>query len=299
MSQMEEIPNELEVEEEFLEVSAQRKHSPPKEGLRHGERRTRTRGMRREEWKKEMIRLNEEARRDDTDDDEGPPALEESDDEAEDEDEDPDDETEDEDEEDLGSTEEPTFVYTHKAKNKKDDMKEMGSCWAFGAETEERDRRRGRWITRAENVKVLQTIEPEGVNAVTRSDGWEEITMYVDSGATETVMSEDMLASIKVTDGPASRRGVTYEIANGVRIPNLGERRFKGVIEDGSEKQITAQVCSVNQALLSVSKAVRAGNRVVFDQEGSYIEDKSTGQVTWLVEGGGMYAPNMLVKEGF
>ena len=175
----------------------------------------------------------------------------------------------------------------------------MGSCWACGAETEERDRRRGRWRTRAEHVKVLQTIEPEGVNAVTRSDGWEEITMYVDSGATETVMSEDMLASIKVTDGPASRRGVTYEIANGVRIPNLGERRFKGVIEDGSEKQITAQVCSVNKALLSVSKAVRAGHRVVFDQEGSYIEDKSTGQVTWLVEEGGMYALNMWVKEGF
>ena len=36
--------------------------------------------------------------------------------------------------------------------------------------------------------------------------------------------------------------------------------------------------------MLRVSKAVEAGNRVVFDEDGSYIESKTTGEITWLVE---------------
>ena len=239
------------------------------------------RRIRREDRQKEMIRLKEEAERIDPDEDGGPGPLEESDDETEDDD-----------------------KYGRRVTEvEREDMRDMGICWAFGAEHDKTDRRRGRWrmwtSNTGESVKVLQTIEPEGVNAIGRTDGWEEITLYVDSGATETVIGEDMLMSVKITEGSASRRGVTYEIANGIRIPNLGEKRFKGSIEDGAEKEITAQVCSVNKALLSVSKAVKAGNRVVFDEEGSYIEDKRTGQVTWLVEEGGMYALKMWVKDSF
>jgi hypothetical protein len=95
------------------------------------------------------------------------------------------------------------------------------------------------------------------------------------------------------------KQGVTYEVANGIRIANLGERQFEGVTEDGGVKNITAQVCSVNKAFLSVPKAVKAGNRVIFDDEGSYIENKATGEVTWLVEEGGMYALKMWVKAPF
>ena len=54
--------------------------------------------------------------------------------------------------------------------------------------------------------------------------GWEEITMYVDSGATETVMPDGMLMSVNIRDGAKSRQGIMYEVANGVRIANLGEK---------------------------------------------------------------------------
>ena len=33
----------------------------------------------------------------------------------------------------------------------------------------------------------------------------------------------------------------------------------------------------------------KAGNRVVFDEDGSYIEDKNTGERMWLKEKDGMY----------
>ena len=84
-------------------------------------------------------------------------------------------------------------------------------------------------------------------------------------------------------------------MANGVRIPNLGEKTFSGVTEEGALRSITAQVCEVNKALLSVSKVVKAGNRVVFDDQ-SYIEDKKTGARMWLKESGGMYMLKMWVK---
>ena len=137
------------------------------------------------------------------------------------------------------------------------------------------------------DLRFFKAIVPEGLNTVTNG-GWEEVTMYLDSGATETVIPKDMLMSLDLKEGAAARQGITYEVANGVRIANLGEKAFIGVTEDGQEKEINAQVCEVNKALLSVSKAVKAGNTVVFDEDGSYIESKLTGQRTWLTNEGGI-----------
>ena len=64
-------------------------------------------------------------------------------------------------------------------------------------------------------------------------------------------------------------------------------------------KAIKAQVCDANQPLLSVRKVVAAGNRVVFDQEGSYIESRSDGSKIWLTDNQGMYTLKMWVKRGF
>ena len=42
-------------------------------------------------------------------------------------------------------------------------------------------------------------------------------------------MNEKMLKNIETTQGNAYKRGVQYEVANGDVIPNLGEKKFKGV----------------------------------------------------------------------
>ena len=52
-----------------------------------------------------------------------------------------------------------------------------------------------------------------------------------------------------------------------------------------------------NKGLLSVKKMNSMGHRVVFDQEGSYIQDKKTGEVIWLKEEGGMYMLKLWVKK--
>ena len=105
-----------------------------------------------------------------------------------------------------------------------------------------------------------------------------------------------MICSAEIQDGPASRRGVQYEVANGVKLPNLGEKRFIGTTREGIQRKLAAQVCNVNKGLLSVMKVVRAGNTVVFDSDGSYIQDKKTGEYMNLVERIGLYMLRMWTK---
>ena len=111
-------------------------------------------------------------------------------------------------------------------------------------------------------------------------------------------MPEKTLAGvIDIASGPAHLRGVEYQVADGTRIPNLGERRFVGYTEDGAANGMIAQVCAVNETLLSVSKLTKKGNRVVFDDDDSYVEDKATGQKTCMTEDGGMYTLKMWVSK--
>ena len=121
--------------------------------------------------------------------------------------------------------------------------------------------------------------------------------MAVDSGASETVLGEDMLTCMETKIGAAAKRGVEHEVANGVTIPNLGEKTFKFQTEEGAERRITAQVCEVNKGLLSVAKVVNAGNSLVFSRDGSYIEDDATGEGIGIKEENGMYMLSMWVKK--
>ena len=51
----------------------------------------------------------------------------------------------------------------------------------------------------------------------------------------------------------------------------------------------------MNKALGSVSKIVNNGDRVVFDMDGSYIENKWSNDRLWLREDNGVYVLDMLV----
>jgi len=146
-----------------------------------------------------------------------------------------------------------------------------------------------------EQAKFLRPVEPETLSQV--KGEWEEIELAVDSGATETVIGEDMIRSIETKDGEASKRGVKYEVADGTLIHNRGEKRFQAESEEGIKNKFIAQVTDVNKGLLSVHKLVQAGNRVVFDPEGSYIEDTKTGEVMRLREMGGMYMLKMWIHK--
>ena len=137
------------------------------------------------------------------------------------------------------------------------------------------DQRSCHTANREREINVLVAKEPSGAICTIAEDEWVEIEVAVDSGATETVMGEETFTGIvDIAEGPACRRGVTYEVADGTEIPNLGERKLLGFTEEGGQRGVTAQVCAVNKTLMSVSKVAAQGNRLIFDDDGSYIEDK-------------------------
>ena len=127
-------------------------------------------------------------------------------------------------------------------------------------------------------------------------DEYEEIEFGVDSGASDTVVGPNMLPGVETKESESSRRGVTYEIATGEMIPNLGEKKFIGVTNEEVARGMTAQVADVSTPLLSVRKMLQSGHRVVFDFAGSYIEDKETGEIMHLQDKGSMHYLKMWVK---
>ena len=116
--------------------------------------------------------------------------------------------------------------------------------------------------------------------------------MAVDSGASATVIGEEM---VKAVSAQNIRHDVKYEVADGSHIPHMGEKRLNAYTDESLSRDLVAQVTEVNKALLSVSKIVRAGNRVVFDSAGSYIGHKPSGEWTPLEERGGIYVLKMWV----
>ena len=141
-----------------------------------------------------------------------------------------------------------------------------------------------------ESLNPLSTIEPANLCPISEHEGWEVIDLAVDSGASETVIPANLVQSVGLTPSDASKRGVQYEVANGERIPNLGEKAFTGYTDkEGYCRGIRAQVCDVSKPLLSVSRLVKAGNAVVFAPTGSFVEDGHTGERIMLEEQGGMY----------
>ena len=168
------------------------------------------------------------------------------------------------------------------------------------------------WSMLIEEVKVeeavnsIKTIWPEGLCRVHNREeyvGWSEIVFTVDSGASETVIGLDCLSAVPLIQGIAAQNDVKYECANGAIIKNLGEKKFVGTWFAGSRdgrgvsRPMTAQVTSVNKALMSVGKLEDGGYEVHFGgAENSYIKDMATGERMWMEKNGAVYNLRLWVK---
>ena len=118
---------------------------------------------------------------------------------------------------------------------------------------------------------------------------WKHVEMTIDSGAAETVSAPDMAEAYLLREAEASKNGSHWIYASGHPIMNHGERHVILGTQIGSIKAMKFQVADVTKPLASVMRICNAGHRVVFDAEGSYIEDKQNGSKEWLRESNGQY----------
>ena len=126
----------------------------------------------------------------------------------------------------------------------------------------------------------------------------------MDSGAAESVIPRGWLPQVTVTESEGSKAGLHYVAANGAKIANEGEQKVQFTTAEGHAAGMTFQVANVNKPLGSVKKICNKGHRVVFDNDGSYIENKRTGAIMMLTEESGVYtldawtAPAGFMRQG-
>ena len=102
---------------------------------------------------------------------------------------------------------------------------------------------------------------------------------------------------VKAVEATNINNDISFKLADGSRTPHMGEKAFAAYTDQGHLRHMVAAVTEVDDALLSVSKVVKAGNRVVFDVNGSYIENTTTGEVTPLTEQRGLYKLKMWIPK--
>ena len=115
------------------------------------------------------------------------------------------------------------------------------------------------------------------------------MSMAVDSGAAETVIHHRLVAQHPIQDTESSRAGLCYSSATGQPIPDLGQQQLPLLTMEGTLRGMPFQDAPVSKPLGSVKRMCSSGHRVVFDDEGSYIQNKATGELNWLREENGNY----------
>ena len=106
------------------------------------------------------------------------------------------------------------------------------------------------------------------------------IEMTIDSGAAETVTSEEAIPEFPTMSPSGPERDTKYVLPDGGAVDNQGEKHVDVTTQEGAKCKIRMQVTQVRKSLMSVSKICDAGHRVVFNKVGGYIEHEETGQRT-------------------
>ena len=124
---------------------------------------------------------------------------------------------------------------------------------------------------------------------------WEEVKITVDSGAVDTVGPRTLGKGIPLLETEASKQRKFYRAANDTKIAIHGKKNICGYTAEGTKIGMDVQIAEVKKTLGSVRRICEAGNRVVFDEDGSYVENKSSGERTALQKEKGSYVLTLWV----
>ena len=119
---------------------------------------------------------------------------------------------------------------------------------------------------------------------------WGKVEVTTDSGAADAVGPRTIGKGIPIQETKASKLRVTYTAANDEIMPSVGQKRVQGYTSQGRDIGLTFQVTDVRKIFASVREMCTQGNRVVFDDDGSFVLNKKSGIVTPLEKRSGTYA---------
>ena len=119
--------------------------------------------------------------------------------------------------------------------------------------------------------------------------------MAADSGACDNVIDPADVPMYDVTESAESKRGDGFSSATNEEIPNLGDLKIPMLTREGTVRGMKMCAAPVARPLASVRKMNEAGHVVVFDLDGSFILNKSTGEINMLRHEGGNFMLDVLI----
>jgi hypothetical protein len=148
-------------------------------------------------------------------------------------------------------------------------------------------------------LKSLDSLEVELNTVCDYKDEQEGLTITIDSGASENVISQDFARAVPVVPSVGSREGIQYVTANGSTMPNRGEKHVPVVTAEGHKCMLNMQVTDVKKPLMSVARICDAGHEVVFSTKGGIIRHTTTGQETRFDRVDNVYRLRVALAPGF
>jgi len=141
-----------------------------------------------------------------------------------------------------------------------------------------------------ELINVLTRVVKDSVNAaaeqVNPEGQWEEVEIIIDSGATVPVFPPRIGKLYKIQESEGSRNGDEYRVANGDKIPNLGEKVLPVVTEEQTVRGITAQIADVTDPLQSVRHLNSSHHGVWLYGDDSFMINMITGECNRITDNG-------------
>ena len=122
----------------------------------------------------------------------------------------------------------------------------------------------------------------------------------VDSGAADNVMPIMWIIGMIITKSIGSMAGLMYVAANGSNSPNVCQTKIVFMSGGGVWAKWMFQIAAINEPLVSVSKFVETGHRVVFDDEdagGSFIENKQTKAIIKMRKERGVFIVDAYISK--
>ena len=112
------------------------------------------------------------------------------------------------------------------------------------------------------------------------------IQMGIDSGATVPVFPPRIGKLYKIQESEGSRNQDEYRVANGDKIPNLGEKVLPVITEEHTVRGITAQIADVTDPLRSVRHLNSSGHGVWLYGGDSFMINMITGECNKITDNG-------------
>ena len=124
---------------------------------------------------------------------------------------------------------------------------------------------------------------------------WTRLSIAVDSGACESVINPEEVPSVDLRETDDSRAEEEFQSATGEPIPNLGSLQIPMLTREHTLRGMNFTGAPVSKPLASVKRICGAGHTVVFDDLGSFIFNKETGEMNILREEQGNYLLDVYV----